>query len=302
MIDPDWLAAFLRQEQLPADFAAEIERLHAPLAARIAAVAMGAAFVVGICGPQGSGKTTTVRLVARLLEAGGLKVATLSLDDLYLPRADREALARDVHPLLRTRGAPGTHDVALGLSVLDSLAGEGVTALPRFDKAFDDRAPAETWPRVAGPVDIVLLEGWCLGARPEAPEALLEPVNALERERDPGGVWRAYVNAALAGPYRALFARLDLMVLFTAPDFETVLAWRQEQEAKLRERLAVAGQGAGQAMSAAEVAQFVQHYERLTRHIAREMPARADLVIGLDKDRRSSIQGSAIRSRGTLSH
>ena len=302
MIDPDWLAAFLRQEQLPADFAAEIERLHAPLAARIAAVAMGPAFVVGICGPQGSGKTTTVRLVARLLEAGGLKVATLSLDDLYLPRADREALARDVHPLLRTRGAPGTHDVALGLSVLDGLAGEGATLLPRFDKGLDDRAPAETWPRVAGPVDIVLLEGWCLGARPEAPEALLEPVNALERERDPGGVWRAYVNAALAGPYRALFARLDLLVLFTAPDFETVLAWRQEQEAKLRERLAVAGQGAGQAMSAAEVAQFVQHYERLTRHIAREMPARADLVIGLDKDRRSSIQGSAIRSRGTLSH
>lgn len=287
-IDPDWLSAFLRDERLPADFAAEIERLHAPLAARIASVAMGSAFVVGICGPQGSGKTTTVRVVARLLEARGLTVATLSLDDLYLPRAEREVLARDVHPLLRTRGVPGTHDVALGLSVLDGLAGEGAIALPRFDKATDDRAPAETWPRVSGPVDIVLLEGWCLGARPEATEALAEPVNALERERDPDGVWRAHVNAALAGSYRALFSRLDLLVQFTAPDFATVLAWRQEQEAKLRERLAASG-ASGRAMSEAEVVAFVQHYERLTRHIAREMPARADLVIALDKDRCSSI-------------
>jgi D-glycerate 3-kinase len=288
-IDPTWLAAFLREESLPADFAADIERLHAPLADRIAAVAMGPAFVVGICGPQGSGKSTTVRVVAALLEARGLKVAVLSLDDLYLPRADREALARDIHPLLRTRGVPGTHDVALGLAVLDGLAGEGETALPRFDKASDDRAPVDAWPLVAGPVDVVLFEGWCVGARPEAAEALRKPVNALEGERDPDGVWRAYVNAALAGPYRALFARLDLLVLFTAPDFETVLAWRQEQEAKLRCRLAETEQGAARAMSDDEVAVFVQHYERLTRHIAREMPVRADLVVALDADRRSSI-------------
>lgn len=285
-IDPDWLAGFLRDEALPADFAAEIARLHAPLAARIAAVAMGPAFVVGVCGPQGSGKTTTARVLARLLEAEGLKVATLSLDDLYLPRADREGLARDVHPLLRTRGAPGTHDVALGVAVLEGLAGEGVTSLPRFDKAIDDRASPEAWPEVAGPVDVVLFEGWCLGARPEPAEALRKPVNALERERDADGAWRAFVNAALAGPYRALFARIDLLVQFTAPDFETVLAWRQEQESKLRARLALTGQGG--AMSEAEVAVFVQHYERLTRHIAREMPARADLVIALDIHRRST--------------
>lgn len=288
-VDPAWLERFIRDERLAGDFAARIETLHAPLAARIAAVAMGPAFVVGICGPQGSGKSTTVRVLAALLEARGLKVAVLSLDDLYLPRAGREALARDVHPLLRTRGVPGTHDVALGLAVLDGLAGEGQTALPRFDKARDDRAPVDAWPLVAGPVDVVLFEGWCVGARPEPPEALARPLNALERERDPDGVWRAHVNAALAGPYRALFARLDLLVLFTAPDFETVVAWRQEQEAKLRRRLAEAGEGADRAMSDEEVAVFVQHYERLTRHIAREMPARADLVMTLDADRRSSI-------------
>jgi len=288
-VDPAWLERFIRDERLAEDFATQIKTLHAPLAARIAAVAMGPAFIVGICGPQGSGKSTTVRVVAALLEARGLKVAVLSLDDLYLPRADREALARDVHPLLLTRGVPGTHDVALGLTLLDGLTGEGPTALPRFDKAADERAPVEAWPLFAGPVDVVLFEGWCVGARPEPPEALAQPINALERERDPDGVWRARVNAALAGPYRALFARLDLLVLFTAPDFETVLAWRQEQEAKLRDRLAAAGQGVGAAMSDEEVAVFVQYYERVTRHIARETPARADLVVALDADRRSSI-------------
>lgn len=286
-IDPGWLAAFLREEALPDGFTAEVERLHAPLVERIAAVAMGPAFVVGICGPQGSGKSTTVRVVAALLAARGLTVATLSLDDIYLPRADREALAREIHPLLRTRGVPGTHDVALGQAVLDGLAGGGETALPRFDKATDDRAPIDAWPVVAGPIDIVLFEGWCVGARPEPAKALAAPINALERERDPDGAWRAHVNAALAGPYRALFARLDLLVLFTAPDFDTVLAWRREQEAKLRERLAATGPGG--AMSDDEVAVFVQHYERLTRHIARETPARADIVVALDKDRRASI-------------
>jgi len=289
MIDPDWLSALLRAEALPETFAAEIKTLHAPLAARVAAVAMGPAFVVGICGPQGSGKSTAVRVLARLLEQRGLKVATLSLDDLYLPIEARQALARDVHPLLRTRGVPGTHDVALGLAVLDGLAGEGATAIPRFDKAADTRAPAPAWTTVEGPVDVVLFEGWCVGARPEPAEALKTPINALEREKDADGVWRAHVNAALAGPYRPLFARLDLLVQFLAPDFETILAWRREQEGKLRDRLAASGQGAGQAMDDDQVATFVQHYERLTRHIAREMPARADIVIQLDRDRRSSI-------------
>ncbi|MBC7668597.1 MAG: kinase, partial [Gemmatimonadaceae bacterium] len=215
-------------------------------------------------------------------------VAILSLHDLYLPLEDREALSRKVHPLLRTRGAPGTHDVALGLAVLDSLAGKGPTALPRFDKATDTRSPVEAWPVAEGPVDIVLFEGWCVGARPERVEALKTPVNALEHERDPDSAWRAYVNAALAGPYRLLFSRLDLLIQFVAPDFEIVLAWRQAQERKLRARLAAAGQGAARTLDDAQVAVSVQHYERLTRPIAREMPARADIVVRLDSGRRSA--------------
>lgn len=286
------IAAFVRDEGLPERFAALAERLHRPLAARIAGWAAEgrASLVIGICGPQGSGKSTLVALVSRLLAARNLKVATLSIDDLYLTKAERARLARDVHPLLATRGVPGTHDSALGLSVLDALGRPGTIALPRFDKARDDRAPEADWPRVEGPADVVLLEGWCVGARPQPAAMLDRPVNALERDEDPDGVWRGFANAALAGPYATLFARLDRLVLLTAPEFAVVRGWRGEQEARLRERLAAEGRDPSLAMDEAALDRFVAHYERLTRWIAEDLPGAADVVIPLDAARRPTRQ------------
>lgn len=281
------IAAFVRDEGLPASFAALADRLHRPLAARIAGwtAEARAPLVVGICGPQGSGKSTLTALVAGLLAARGLKIATLSIDDLYLTKAERKRLAREVHPLLATRGVPGTHDPALGLSVLDALGRPGPVALPRFDKAADDRAPLTGWPRVEGPVDVVLLEGWCVGARPQPVARLAEPINALERVEDPDGTWRGFANAALAGPYAPLFARLDRLVLLTAPDFSVVRAWRGQQEARLRARLAAEGRDPALAMTEAALDLFVAHYERLTRWIAEDLPAAADVVVALDERR-----------------
>lgn len=287
----DWIADFLKAERLPDAYAQTIATVWARLADRIATAAArhGPAYVVGVCGAQGSGKTTACAVMQRRLQDQGLRVATFSIDDLYLTRAERAALARTVHPLLTTRGPPGTHDVALGERVLDALARPGETALPRFDKARDDRAPPATWSRFEGPADIVLFEGWCVGARPQAAEALAAPVNTLERDRDPDGVWRTYVNEALAGPYRHLFARLDRLVLIAAPGFEAVLTWRLEQEAKLRARLAREGADASRTLSDAQVATFIAHYERLTRHILAEMPARADDLVSLDAERRARL-------------
>lgn len=281
-------AAFAREEGLPETFRDLAERLHGPLAERIASWSAEARspLVVGVCGPQGSGKSTLVALVGRLLEARGLKVAAPSIDDLYLTRAERARLAREVHSLLATRGVPGTHDPALGLAVLEALGRSGTTALPRFDKAVDDRAPQATWPRVEGPVDIVLLEGWCVGARPQPPAMLDAPVNALERIEDPDGAWRGFANAALGGPYAPLFGRLDRLVLLTAPDFAVVRAWRGQQEARLRQRLAAEGRDPALAMDEAALDRFVAHYERLTRWIAEDLPGAADVVIALDEARR----------------
>ncbi len=284
----DWLSRFLAAEGLPPDYAQVAVDVCAPLAERIAARRTGLGFVAGICGAQGSGKSTLSAVLAHFLEARGLKVAVLSIDDLYLTRAERQVLAAEVHPLLATRGVPGTHDVDLGAQVLAALAQPGRTALPRFDKAADDRAAPETWPVIEGPVDLILFEGWCVGARPQAEADLAVPVNALEREEDASGAWRAYVNAALAGPYRRLFAPIGLQVLLQAPGFEVVLAWRREQEAKLRARLAAEGQDQGRAMDDAGVARFIAHYERLTRWILSEMPARADVVLPMDATRKIS--------------
>jgi len=280
------LADYLATERLPADYAEVVERVLTPMAGRIAAAPRGAGpQVVGITGSQGSGKSAAAGALAILLREAGLQAAVLSIDDLYLTRAERAALAARVHPLFATRGVPGTHDVGLGLAVLDSLGAPGETAVPRFDKGGDDRRPPEQWDWVAGPLDVILFEGWCVGARPQRPAALARPVNDLERDEDPLGVWRRYANDQLAGPYRPLFARIGLQVLLRDPGFETVLGWRRQQEAKLRER-----EGGGQ--SDAELARFVQFYERLTRHIDAEMPTRADVVVQLGPEREiRSIRG-----------
>jgi D-glycerate 3-kinase len=275
-----WLDEFLAAEDLPAGFEGTVERICEPVADLAAAArrALGRTVVIGLCGPQGSGKSTIAAVARRLLAERGLSAAVLSLDDLYLPKEERARLAAEVHPLLATRGPPGTHDAELGIELLAALARPGEVFLPQFDKAADTRREVAAWPHVVAPLDVVLFEGWCVGARPQPPEALIAPVNALEAEADPDGRWRTFVNTALDGAYRPLFARLDRLVLLEPPGFEAVAGWRAEQEAKLRART-------GHGMPEAAIARFVAHYERLTRWILEEAPARADLVFPLAWDR-----------------
>jgi D-glycerate 3-kinase len=233
--------------------------------------------VVGLCGAQGSGKSTvSAALVARFERA-----VTFSLDDLYLGRAARLDLARRIHPLLATRGVPGTHDPMLGVEVLSTLKHGKSAALPRFDKAQDDRVPCDSWPIVEAGCELVIFEGWCVGARPQPAEDLVEPVNRLEGEEDPGGRWRLFANEALGGAYQRLFSQIHMLVLMAAPDWQTILGWRIQQEHELR----AANPGGAGVMDDDEVARFVSHYERLTRHILAEMPERADLVLRLNESR-----------------
>jgi D-glycerate 3-kinase len=272
---PSWFQRLRRAECLPAGYDSAAGKVIEPLAGRLAGLreAKVRPVIAGICGAQGSGKSTLALFLEQWLRREhGLKVAAVSLDDLYLTRAERERLAQTLHPLLRTRGVPGTHDVGLGMRLFDDLtSATGPVALPRFDKAIDDRSPAADWPKVEAPVDIVLFEGWCVGARPEDPVALESPVNELEALEDPDARWRRYVNDRLGDEYARLFARLDVLVLLRVPSFDKVLEWRGLQERKLT----------GDA-NAEWVLRFTRHFERLTRHVLATMPGYADVVIDVD--------------------
>lgn len=244
---------------------------------RLAARQSPKPLVVGLCGAQGSGKST----VSAALAAGFERALTFSIDDLYLGRAARLDLARRIHPLLATRGVPGSHDVMLGVDVLSALKRGQCVALPRFDKAQDDRAPCENWPIIEAGCQLVIFEGWCVGARPQSTEDLVDPINRLEAEEDPNGHWRRFVNEALGGAYQQLFNCIDMLALLAAPNWDTVLDWRIEQEHELR---AISPDGSG-VMDDCALARFVSHFERLTRHILAEMPGRADLVLHLNESR-----------------
>jgi D-glycerate 3-kinase len=283
----DWIAQFLRQEGLPQEYQLTIDNALQPLATSLARRARltDHMMLVGLCGAQGSGKTTAAAVLVELLARHELPAIALSIDDFYLPRAERADLGGRVHPLLSTRGVPGTHDMELAQATIDSLASEEPACIPVFDKARDDRLPRKAWREVAGRQRIVILEGWCVGARPQPAAQLASPVNALERMEDAQGIWRGYVNAALIGPYRALFDRLSPLVLLAAPSFEVVRDWRGEQERKLRARVAREGGDTSRLMDEAQILRFISHYERVTRHILAEMPARADHLISLDRHR-----------------
>jgi len=281
----------LNEERIDAAPLPLLEQLYLPLAAVLArwCRSQSGTPVIGINGAQGTGKSTLCRLLQIVLEHGfGLRSALLAIDDCYRTRAERASLARSIHPLLATRGVPGTHDVDLLHQLLDRLtdpADHRPLALPAFDKAVDDRRPVAEWPVVTLPVDLVLFEGWCVGAVPQAEADLAEPVNRLEREEDPAGVWRRHVNRQLQKEYAPLFARLDLLIMLAAPDLESVLAWRSLQEQKLAARQPD-GRSGQRIMDPPAIRRFIMHYQRLTEQMLAEMPGRADLVLSLDRDHR----------------
>lgn len=282
------LDTFIEHHRLPASFVASAERCYLPYASWLSAQLArdgGGTFVLGINGAQGTGKSTLAHLLAECLtQEHGHTVVVLSIDDIYLSKAERQKLGEQVHPLLATRGVPGTHDVALGIATLEKLRalqkGE-LMSVPAFDKAIDDCVPKDQWPQVAGPVDLVILEGWCVASQPSDAAELDDAVNALETSADPNGTWRAYVNDTLATKYAPLFAMLDSLLFLQVPGFEAVYRWRLEQEHKLRDRCG----GDGSAiMSDQQVAEFIQLFERITRSNLKFLPLLADAIIELGDD------------------
>jgi D-glycerate 3-kinase len=242
---------------------------------------IGGCPIIGLSGAQGAGKSTLAWLLSDLLTHGfGKRVVVVSLDDYYLSQSERLTLAERVHPLLRTRGVPGTHAHPELLAALRQLRAGRACALLRFDKSIDDREPK---PRnVSGPCDLILFEGWCVGARAQTEAELLQPINTLEEDEDRDGAFRRFVNMQLEGPYASLWRELDVLVYLAAPDFQTVQTFRAEQEASLKSRSTPGAKGL---MDDAALSRFVQHFERITLHMLRGAPSYAEVIVQLDAAR-----------------
>jgi D-glycerate 3-kinase len=234
--------------------------------------------LIAVVGAQGGGKTTLAREAAARFGA-----VQISIDDVYLTRAEREGMAREVHPLFLTRGPPGTHDLGLLQSLIDGLSAAGPddqTPIPDFDKRGDDRLPPDRWRSFTGRPSAILIDAWCLGAPPEPEAALAEPLNALEREHDPDGRWRRAVDGFVAGPYAAFAARFDAVLFLQAPGFEVVLDWRCQQEADL---LGVAPDDLPPD-ERRRLAGFIQYFERITRRMLID-GVRPSVTVKLDRNR-----------------
>jgi len=283
--------SLLLEEKIPpgSSLATSLSAVYIPLAYALArehaCKHRGSTLIVGINGAQGAGKSTLAKILEKILEQGFNKTGvSFSIDDLYKKKAQRKLLAQSIHPLLSTRGVPGTHDIALGLSIFRQLQNNQhwQCLIPVFNKATDERMPESQWQHVSGHCDIILFEGWCVGSVAQSTEQLKTPINALEHEQDSDGQWREYVNSQLEGPYAELFSLIDILVMLEIPDFSKVPEWRKLQESKLRDSIGDRQNSVKATMSDTEIDDFIMHFERITRHTLKEMPARCDILLPLD--------------------
>lgn len=235
---------------------------------------------VGLGGGQGSGKSTLCALVEEACEFLGERAEVLGIDDFYLTKTQRSCLAEEVHELLATRGPPGTHDISSLISAVRTLQSGQSCNVPVFDKGLDERTGSRV---IESGVKRVIVEGWCVGAQFEPTSRLKNPINSLESNRDPDGVWRSWTNRQLAGSYRELSSMFDELVFIRVPNIASVRKWRLQQE---HER------PAHRRMDEAEVHKFVEHYERITRWMLDDLNGRADVVVELDDSHRvASLRG-----------
>jgi D-glycerate 3-kinase len=229
---------------------------------------------IGVSGSQGSGKSTLARVVVEHLQRRGFTAAAVSLDDFYLTHADRQTLGATVHPLLCTRGVPGTHDTGWLQRVMAAMqepAEQAATVkLPVFDKGMDDRSGQRE-----SVAQVLVLEGWCLGVRAQPEIMLQDPINRLEREEDPQGVWRRWVNEQIRQHYEPLWRQIDYWVQLKPPGFEQVVMWRGQQEQQIEPTLR---------MDAIALGRFIDHYERLTRWQWASSPPQPGLFVHLAPD------------------
>jgi D-glycerate 3-kinase len=241
--------------------------------------------IIGLAGGQGSGKTTISSILSIILKKYfKLNVFIISIDDFYKTRKDRKMLSKKKHPLLLTRGVPGTHDINLMLNFFKKVKLKNFKSLevPRFNKSTDDRYKKSLWYKIKSKPDVIIFEGWCVGARAQSISQLKKPINSLEKVYDLRASWRAYVNNQLKMKYKVLFKQLDGLLFLKAKNFNLLREWRLKQERKLwiktknRKNLKI--------MSSGDVINFMQTYQRITQQMFKDALKSSSIIMNLNSN------------------
>ena len=195
--------------------------------------------IIGLTGGQGSGKSTISNILKIILkEIYKLETVIFSIDDFYKTIKQRRSISEKVSHLFLTRGVPGTHDTKLLMDCFKKLKNKKFKKLliPKSDKSIDDRLPKKKWQKIKKKPNIIIFEGWCVGATPQKNKELSIPINILETEKDKNNIWRKKVNYELKTSYKKIFNLVDEFIYLKVPSFKHVLKWRLLQEKKLKMR------------------------------------------------------------------
>jgi len=242
-------------------------------------------YFVGLAGGQGTGKTTISSILKIILtKYFKLKVFTISVDDFYKTRKDRLSLSKKVHPLLLTRGVPGTHDINIMLSFFKKIKSKKFKNLkvPSFNKAVDDRFNKKYWHNIKKRPDVIIFEGWCVGAKPEKNSLLKRSINSMEKVNDTKLVWRKFVNQQLKSKYKNLYSQLNCLIYLKAKNFNLLQKWRLKQEYKLW--LKSKKTSKQKIMSKIDVINFMQTYQRITENMFKMVPKYASIIVNLNSN------------------
>ena len=240
-------------------------------------------YFVGLAGGQGTGKTTISSLVKIILtKYFKLNVFRISIDDFYKTRKERINLSKRVHPMLLTRGVPGTHDINMILNFFKKSKSKKFKRLklPIFNKAIDDRFNKKKWYNLKKRPDVIIFEGWCVGAKSEKNTTLKKTINSLEKVKDQKRIWRKYVNHQLKSKYKTLYSQLNCLIYLKATNFSLLQKWRLKQERKLW----VTSKLKSKIMSKEDVLNFMQTYQRITQNMFRSMPKYASVILNLNSN------------------
>ena len=238
---------------------------------------------LGLCGGQGSGKTTIAEILKIILKKFFKReIYVSSIDDFYKTLKDRDKISSSIHPLFKTRGVPGTHDTNLIKKFFIYIRKKNFRKfkIPKFDKSTNARFKKKYWHIINKRPEIVILEGWCVGAKPQSNSIIKRPVNILEKYEDKNLVWRKHVNEKLKNEYKKIFSIIDHFIFMKIPNFDLVFKWRLLQENKLKKK----SQFKKKIMSYNEIRRFIMFYQRITLQMIKDLSKSASIIMLLKKN------------------